>query len=181
MGNNGSLCASSERWVGRQRRVSAGVTGVRNVPAVLKRRWSARGAHVASPMVGGRLRRLKGSPCLQHAHEGHNRCRRPRAYPLHPPTQGPPRDFGTPLSRRPNPHALGGVLVACGRPANRPGLLFVVVGLNLLLLLDCGRECPTAKPRYGATVAGLWCSARGGALPISPIRATTVSRQSAFL
>jgi hypothetical protein len=27
------------------------------------------------------------------------------------------RDFGTPLSRRPNPHALGGVLVGCARAA----------------------------------------------------------------
>jgi hypothetical protein len=50
-------------------------------------------------MVGGRLR---GSPCLQRADEGHtivNALGRPPT----PPNPRPPRDLGTPLSRRPNP------------------------------------------------------------------------------
>ena len=43
---------------------------MRNAPAALQRRCSARGTHVASPMVGGRLK--GSSPCLQHADEGHS-------------------------------------------------------------------------------------------------------------
>src|SRR6266446_6982864 len=59
-------------------------------------------------MVGGRL---KGSPCLQRADEGHTIVNALGRTSYTPQPQVPPRDFGTPLSRRPNPHALGGVLM----------------------------------------------------------------------
>ena len=51
------------------------------------------------PMVDETLPR---SPCLQRADEGHTVVDA-LGRPPTPPTQGPPRDLGTPLSRRPNP------------------------------------------------------------------------------
>jgi hypothetical protein len=74
-----------------------GVTGVRNA--------------LALPMVGGRL---KGSPCLQRADERHTLVNA-LGRTSYTPNPRSLRDFGTPLSRRPNPHALGGVLVACAQ------------------------------------------------------------------
>jgi hypothetical protein len=73
------------------------VTGVRNA--------------LALPMVGGRL---KGSPCLQRADERHTLVNA-LGRTSYTPNPRSLRDFGTPLSRRPNPHALGGVLVACAQ------------------------------------------------------------------
>ena len=86
------------RWVGRHRRASAGVTGVRNAPAALQRRCSARGAHVASPMVGGRL---KGSPCLQHTDEGHTVVNALGRTSYTPQPKVPPRDFRNPAQSAP--------------------------------------------------------------------------------
>ena len=69
---------------------------------------------------------LPQSPCLQHADEGHTvvDVLGRTSYTSRP--KGPPRDFGTPLSRRPNSPCPGRgfLLGARGRPANRPGLLF---------------------------------------------------------
>src|SRR5262249_36284463 len=68
----------------------------------------ALGAHVASPMVGGRL---KSSPCLWRAKERHilvNALGRTSS----PPTQGPPEGFRNPAQSAPESHALGGVLIS---------------------------------------------------------------------
>src|SRR5215831_15503829 len=67
----------------------------------------ARGAHVASSMVGGRL---KGSPCLQRADERHTLVNA-LGRTSYSPTQGPPEGFRNPAQSAPEPHALGGVLV----------------------------------------------------------------------
>src|SRR5258707_2124031 len=59
-------------------------------------------------MVGGRL---KGSPCLQRADEGHtivNALGR-TSYPPQP--QGPPEGFRNPAQSAPESHAVGGVLM----------------------------------------------------------------------
>jgi hypothetical protein len=52
------------------------------------------------PMVGGRL---KGSPCLRRAGERHTLVNALGRTSYTPKPKVPPRDFGTPLSRRPNP------------------------------------------------------------------------------
>src|SRR5262249_16995750 len=67
-----------------------------------------RGAHVASPMVGGRV---KSSPCLWRANERHilvNALGRTS----YSPTQGPPEGFRNPAQSAPESHALGGVLIS---------------------------------------------------------------------
>ena len=60
------------------------------------------GAHVASPMVGGRLRRAGQRHTLVNA----------LGRTSYSPTQGPPEGFRNPAQSAPESHALGGVLVA---------------------------------------------------------------------
>src|SRR2546429_9175553 len=88
------------------------------------------------PMVDETLPR---SPCLQRADERHtlvNALGRTSYIPNPRSLEG----FRNPAQSAPESPCpgRGSCLGARGRPANRPGLLFVVVGLNLLLLLDCG-------------------------------------------
>ena len=88
------------------------------------------------PMVDETLPR---SPCLQRADERHTLVNA-LGRTSYTPQPKVPRGISEPRSvgaRIPMPWA-GFLLGARGQPANRPGLLFVVVGLNLLLLLDCG-------------------------------------------
>jgi len=91
------------------------------------------GAHVASPMVGGRL---KGSPCLQRADEGHTVVDA-LGRTSYTPNPRSPEGFRNPAQLAPESPCPGRGS-RCVRPggANRAGLLFVVVlWLNLLLLL----------------------------------------------
>src|SRR5262245_11802309 len=78
-------------------------------------------------MVDGRL---KGSPCLQRADEGHTTVNALGRTSYLPNPKVPPRDFRTPLSRRPNPHALGGVLMGAEALGTRSdeGALSVAYG-----------------------------------------------------
>jgi hypothetical protein len=124
------------RFLGALRRAAStcirGVTGVRNALA-LQRQCSARGAHVASPMVGGRL---KGSPCLQCADERHTLVNA-LGRTSYTPNPRSPEGFRNPAQSAPESPCPGRGS-RCVRPgaANRAGLLFVVVlWLNLLLLL----------------------------------------------
>ena len=90
----GSVCWRRS-WVGRAAPTCASAgprTGVLRWPT-MQRRCVAQGAHVASPMVGGRLRRAGQRHTLVNA----------LGRTSYSPTQGPPEGFGTPLSRRPNP------------------------------------------------------------------------------
>jgi hypothetical protein len=81
----------SRRWVGRHRRAMRGYG--RSSGASMRPRRAR-----CTPMIGEGLRAV----CLQRIDEGPI-VQAPSGVLLHPPTQGPPRDLGTPLSRRPNP------------------------------------------------------------------------------
>ena len=59
-------------------------------------------------MVGGRL---KGSPCLQRADEGHTIVNALGRTSYTPQPQGPPEGFRNPAQSAPESHALGGVLM----------------------------------------------------------------------
>jgi hypothetical protein len=91
-------------WVGRHRRAFCGMTDgiVRCTP--MRRPRRAR----RSPMVGGRL---KGSPCLQRADEGHTIVNALGRTSYTPQPQGPPEGFRNPAQSAPESHALGGVLM----------------------------------------------------------------------
>ena len=102
---------------------------------------------------------LPRSPGLQHADERHtvvDALGRTSYTPQPKVHRGisEPRSAG---ARIPMPWA-GFLLGARGRPANRPGLLFVVVGLILLLLLDCGPRTRFALSKRARHLSALSCA-----------------------
>ena len=102
----GSVCWRRS-WVGRAAPTCASAgsrTSVLRWPA-MQRRYVARGAHVASPMVGGRL---KGSPCLRRAGERH--------------TSGVPPTLPNPRSPRgiSEPRSVGARIPCPGRGSRCP-------------------------------------------------------------
>jgi hypothetical protein len=103
----------------------------------MQRRCVSRGTHVASPKVGGRFKRQP--PCLRRARERHTLVNAPGRTSYTPQPKVPPRDFGTPLSRRPNPMPWAGFSLSVAG-AGLPSLILAsgrLLGLVATAAADC--------------------------------------------